>query len=81
MKKKICTYLTENIYIQNDDIGNVKVLTGLVLEVVKQNQELINQNNEAHKQNQELTNKIVELSKNGISNTTITNSNNNSNDH
>ena len=77
--KKICTYLTENIYIQNDDIGNVKVLTGLVLEVVKQNQELINQNNEAHKQNQELTNKIVELSKNGISNTTITNSNNNSN--
>ena len=77
--KKICTYLTENISIQKDDIGNVKVLTGLVLEVVKQNQELINQNNEAHKQNQELTNKIVELSKNGISNTTITNSNNNSN--
>jgi hypothetical protein len=56
-----------------------KVLTNLVLEVVKQNQELINQNNEAHKQNQELTNKIVEMSKNGIGNTTITNSNNNSN--
>ena len=56
-----------------------KVLTNLVLEVVKQNQELINQNNEAHKHNQELTNKIVEISKNGIGNTTITNSNNNSN--
>ena len=55
-----------------------KVLTNLVLEVVKQNQELINQNNEAHKYNQELTNKIVEISKNGICNTTITNSNNNS---
>jgi len=41
-----------------------KVLTNLVLEVVKQNQEL--------------TNKIVEISKNGIGNTTITNSNNNS---
>jgi hypothetical protein len=56
-----------------------KVLTNLVLEVVKQNQELISQNNEAHKHNQELTNKIVEISKNGIGNTTITNSNNNSN--
>ena len=77
--KKSCTYFSENKHIQKDDIGNVSVLTGLVLEVVKQNQELINQNNEAHKQNQELTNKIVELSKNGICNTTITNSNNNSN--
>ena len=77
--KKLCSYFSENKSIKKDDIGNVKVLTGLVLEVVKQNQELINQNNEAHKQNQELTNKIVELSKNGICNTTITNSNNNSN--
>jgi hypothetical protein len=77
--KKICTYFNENKLIQHDDIGNVKSLTGLVLEVVKQNKELINQNSEAHKQNQELTNKIVELSKNGICNTTITNSNNNSN--
>ena len=76
------------IQIQNQEQTNIltgeeesefKVLTNLVLEVVKQNQELINQNNEAQKQNQQLTNKIVELSKNGIGNTTITNSNNNSN--
>jgi hypothetical protein len=47
----------------NDDDSDVKVLTGLVLEVVKQNQEL--------------TNKIIELSKNGTGNTIITNSNSN----
>jgi len=49
----------------NNHDSDVKVLTGLVLEVVKQNQEL--------------TNKIIELSKNGTGNTTITNSNNHSN--
>ena len=70
----------DNTYISTgEDESEFKVLTNLVLEVVKQNQELISQNNEAHKQNQELTNKIVEMSKNGIGNTTITNSNNNSN--
>ena len=67
-----------NILLTEDE-SEVKMLTNLVLEVVKQNKELINQNNESQKHNQELTNKIVELSKNGICNTTITNSNNNSN--
>jgi hypothetical protein len=67
------------ITIQNSEESEFKVLTNLVLEVVKQNQELINQNNEANKHNQDLTNKIVEMSKNGTCNTTITNSNNNSN--
>jgi len=47
------------------DESEVKVLTNLVLEVVKHNQDL--------------TNKIYELSKNGTNNTTITNNNNNSN--
>jgi hypothetical protein len=70
----------DNTYISTgEEESEFKVLTNLVLEVVKQNQELISQNNEAHKHNQELTNKIVEISKNGIGNTTITNSNNNSN--
>jgi hypothetical protein len=54
-----------------------KVLTNLVLEVVKQNKELINQNYEANKQNQDLTNKIVEMSKNGTCNTIINNNSNN----
>ncbi len=78
----ICTPIQnqeQSNFSTGEDESEFKVLTNLVLEVVKQNQELINQNNEAHKQNQELTNKIVEMSKNGIGNTTITNSNNNSN--
>jgi hypothetical protein len=66
----------ENLNIEDE--SEFKVLTNLVLEVVKQNKELINQNNEVVKQNKELTNKIVELSKNEIYNTTITNSTNNS---
>ena len=56
----------EQTYIfTGEEESEFKVLTNLVLEVVKHNQEL--------------TNKIVEISKNGICNTTITNSNNNSN--
>jgi hypothetical protein len=53
----------------------VKVLTNLVLEVVKQNQELALQNSESYKQNQELQKQVIELCKNGTSNTSITNNN------
>ena len=74
IQNQVQTYISAG-----EEESEFKVLTNLVLEVVKQNQELISQNNEAHKHNQELTNKIVEISKNGIGNTTITNSNNNSN--
>ena len=65
-KKKCDIY--ENI--EKEDDTECKTLTNLVLEVVKQNKELINQNNE-------LANKIVEMSKNGICNTNITNNNSN----
>ena len=65
------------IYTDYDDNDNkiydseIKILTNMVLEVVKQN-------NEAHKHNQELTNKIVEICKAGtINNTQINNTNNN----
>jgi hypothetical protein len=68
------TYISKD----NDDT-DVKVLTNLVLEVVKQNQELISQNNESQKQNHELQKQVIELCKNGSCNTTIMNSNNNSN--
>jgi hypothetical protein len=64
--KKKCNHEVNTTPNNNDD-SDVKVLTGLVLEVVKQNQEL--------------TNKIIELSKNGTGNTTMTNSNSNSNNH
>jgi hypothetical protein len=53
------------------------MLTNLVLEVVKQNQELINQNNETQKQNQTLTNKLYEICKNGTNNTMINNNSHN----
>ena len=55
------------------DITDVKILTNIVLEVVKQN-------NETQKQNQDLINKLYELSKNSqiINNTTNNNSHNKS---
>jgi hypothetical protein len=72
-----CLSIQTNNY-SREHVTEVKILTNLVLEVVKQNQELINQHNETQKYNQQLTNKIVEFSKNCISNTNITNSTNNS---
>jgi hypothetical protein len=66
-----------NTYITQEDESDVKVLTNLVLEVVKQNQELMVQNNETQKQNKELTNKLFEICKNGTNNTLINNNSNN----
>lgn len=68
------------MHIDNDDndIDNkiydseIKILTNLVLEVVKHN-------NETHKQNQELTSKIVEICKAGTTNKTLINNTNNNN--
>ena len=51
--------------------SDLKILTNLVLDVVKQNQELVNQNSE-------LTNKIVDICKVGQTTNSITNSNINS---
>ena len=53
-----------------EDELDVKMLTNLVLETVKQNKELI-------EQNQELTNKLFEICKNGTNNTMINNNSNN----
>jgi hypothetical protein len=59
------------------DTTDVKVLTNLVLEVVKQNQELMIQNNEKQKQNQVLTHKLIEIYKNGTNTTMINNNSHN----
>jgi len=75
--KKICT-LSSKILNTINTTTDVNVLTNLVLEVVKQNQELITQNNETQKYNQELQKHVIELCKNSTGNTIITNSNNNS---
>lgn len=54
-------------------------MTDLVLEVVKQNKELVTLNTEAQKYNQELTNKIVEICGTTNNNTLINNHSNNNN--
>jgi len=59
------------------DSKDVNLLTNMVLEVVKQNKELVEQNNETQKQNQDLINKLYEICKNGTTNTT----NNHTNSH
>jgi hypothetical protein len=71
----------ECIVKKNKTEQDLKSLTNLVLEVVKQNKELITLNNEAQKHNQELANKLVEMCGNVSSNTLIqlNNSNNNNN--
>ena len=78
--KKKCNYENNETIVNNTDC-DIKILTNMVFEVVKQNQELMIQNSETQKQNQELTNKLFEICKNGTNNNhshNTTNSNNNS---
>jgi hypothetical protein len=76
--KKKCSYSGEqNITYKTQD--EFKALTDLVLEVVKQNKELITLNTEAQKHNQELTSKIVEMCGNTNNKTLINNHSNNNN--
>jgi hypothetical protein len=74
--KKVCIIQNETKETYTNQ-SNIKTLTNLVLEVVKQNQGLVTLNNEAHKYNQHLTNKLVEISKNSHNNTMINSCNNN----
>jgi hypothetical protein len=55
---------------EHKNIADIKTLTNMVLEVVKKNQELMNQNNELQKH-------IIDLCKKGINNALITRSHNN----
>jgi hypothetical protein len=75
--KKSCLYLDSNNNNTENDTSNcqkedVSILSSLVFEVVKQNKELIIQNNENQKKNQELTQQLFEICK-----TVSINSNNN----
>lgn len=80
--KKTCSYQNKPNGLYKNE-GDLKTLTNLVLEVVKQNKELVSElvtlNNEAQKHNQELTNKIVEICNNTTNNVQINNSTNHSN--
>ena len=70
-KKNCSTYKTPKKTPDKEPESDLKILTNLVLDVVKQNQELVNQNSE-------LTNKIVDICKVGQSGNSISNSNINS---
>jgi hypothetical protein len=60
-------------HITKPDPNEFKQLTNLILEVVKQNNTLVIQNNENQKQNQELTKHLFEICKNGTTNNINTN--------
>lgn len=76
--KKTCSYKYSNEINCKNEV-DFKNLTNFVLEIVKQNHELVLLNTEAQKQNQELTNKIVEMNKVTNNNTLINNHSNNNN--
>jgi hypothetical protein len=70
-KKNCCQKKGSKSSTNDDSESDLKILTNLVLDVVKQNKELVNQNSE-------LTNKIVDICKVGQTTNSITNSNINS---
>jgi len=78
-KTQNCENIKDKPKNTNTDASSVKYLTNLVLEVVKQNKELVSLNSEAQKHNQELTNKIVEMCGTTNNNTLINNHSNNNN--
>jgi hypothetical protein len=68
-----CDAKNIEIHTELDNEEDVKLLSTLVLEVVKQNKELMSQHNETQKQNQALTKQLFEICKNGTNNTMINN--------
>ena len=74
--KKIC--VPENIIISSNVcslIDETQILSNLVNELVRSNQELAKQNQETQQQNQELQKHVIELCKNGTNNVTTNNNN------
>ena len=69
LRKKHLSICAGSAHAPSADEGSVKALTSLILEVVKQNQELVSLNCEAQKHNQALTDKLVEIC--GNTNTTM----------
>ena len=63
-KKCINQIKNENIIIHDSSQNEIKILTNLVLEIVKSNTELQKQSQEFQKQNQELQKQVIELCKN-----------------
>ena len=68
----------ENIVIQDASANEIKILTNLVLEVVKSNTELQKQSHELQKQNSDLQKQMIDVCKNIKPSSSITNTNTNS---
>jgi hypothetical protein len=79
--KKMCENIINKSDINNDYINDKTLLTNLVLEVVKNNNELQKQNNELQKQNNEFQQKIFNSFNEISKNNTITNNITNTNSH
>lgn len=78
---KICEFKksSESSKNLNDDSSEIKILTELIKDVVKQNSDVMKCTTDVMKQNQELTNKIIDICSqpNTISNSNIYSNNNN----
>jgi hypothetical protein len=71
--KKTCNY------IKTDTNDSIKLLTNVIIDVVKNNQELCNHNKELSNQNMEITNKFIDMCKSNMANNTIANNSHNTN--
>ena len=82
-KKKCKNLINENIVVKDASSNEIKVLTTLVLEIVKSNtelqkqsQEVMKSNTELQKQNHDLQKQVLDVCKNIQPSSSITNSNN-----
>ena len=78
--KKLCN-INENVVIQDASANEIKVLTNLVLEIVKSNSELQKQSQEFQKQNQDLQKQMIDVCQkiqpsSSLSSSSVINSNN-----
>ena len=76
---KLCN-INENIVIQDASANEIKILTNLVLEVVKSNTELQKQSHELQKQNNDLQKQMIDVCQK-IQPSNIINNNNTTNSH
>jgi hypothetical protein len=79
--RKTCIFINNKYAINNGSINDTSLLTNLVLEVVKNNNELQKQCVELQKQNQEFQQKLFESFNELSKNNTITNNITNTNSH
>jgi hypothetical protein len=77
---KLCN-INENIVMQDASANEIKILTNLVLEVVKSNTELQKQSHELQKQNNDLQKQMIDVCQKIQPSNIINNNNNTTNSH